>query len=62
MSKRLLWALLLIALSVIVLLVNVNAGAVSIFLLPKIAIGPMSQSVAFLTFMIVGAVIGILLK
>ena len=60
MSKRLLWALLLIAVSVIILIMNTGAS-VSIVLLPNIAITTI-KALAFLIFIAVGVVIGILLK
>ena len=60
MSKRLLWALLLIAVSVIILIMNTGAS-VSIVLLPNIAITTI-KALAFLIYIAVGVVIGILLK
>jgi len=60
MSKRLLWALLLIAVSVIILIMN-TGDQVSIVLLPKVAITTI-KSLAFLLFIAVGVVIGVLLK
>ncbi len=60
MSKRLLWALLLIAVSVIILILN-SRGSVDITILPKVAI-TMVKSIAFLIFVSIGVTIGILLK
>ena len=60
MSKRLLWALLLIALSVIVLILNTR-GSVDIYILPKVAIATL-KSIAFLVFIAIGVTIGVLLK
>ena len=59
MSKRLLWALILIALVVIVLLLNTgNRVAVDLgFADPR-----MIQSVAFFIFTCVGVAIGLLLR
>jgi hypothetical protein len=60
MSKRLLWALLLIAVSVIILILN-SRGSVDITILPKVDI-TMVKSIAFLIFVSIGVTIGILLK
>jgi len=60
MSKRLLWALLLIAVSAIVLIMN-TGDDVAIFLLPRIAITTV-KALAFLIFIATGVVIGVLLK
>ena len=60
MTKRLLWALLLIAISVIILILNAG-GRVSIVLLPAIDINAV-KSIAFLIFLSMGVVIGLLLK
>ena len=60
MTKRLLWALLLIAFSVIILILNAG-GQVSITLLPKVDIHTI-KSVAFLIFLSIGVIIGLLLK
>jgi len=60
MSKKLLWALLLIALSVILLILNAG-GDVSIALLPKVKVDTL-RSVAFLIFIADGVAIGLLLK
>lgn len=59
MSKRLLWALLLIAVTVILLILNTK-GNVSLNLI----VGPleMTKAIAFLLFTSTGVVIGILLK
>ena len=60
MNKRLLWALLLIAVSVIVLIFNAG-GKVSIAVLPGVDVS-MLKSIAFLLFVATGVVIGVLLK
>lgn len=60
MSKRLLWALLLIAFLIIVLLLNGN-GHVKVTVLPKVSIATV-RSVAFFIFAGVGVAIGLLLK
>lgn len=60
MSKRLLWALLLIAVSVIILILN-SRGSVDITILPKVTVDAV-RSIAFLFFISVGVTIGLLLK
>jgi hypothetical protein len=60
MNKRLLWALLLIALSVIVLILN-SGQSVSITILPKVALSTV-KSLAFLMFIGTGVIIGLLLR
>jgi hypothetical protein len=61
MSKRLLWALLLIAVSVILLILNTR-GSVDLYVLPNVAIKHMMTSVAFFFFTGVGVAIGLLLR
>lgn len=59
MSKRLLWALLLIAVTVILLILNTK-GNVSLNLI--VGSLEMTKAIAFLLFTSTGVVIGILLK
>ena len=60
MSKHVLYALLLIAVCVIILIMNTH-GSVEITLLPKVALS-MVKSIAFLVFIALGVTIGVLLK
>ena len=60
MSKRLLWGLLLIAVSVIILILHTR-GSVDITILPNVAIATL-KSIAFLIFIAIGVTIGLLLK
>ncbi len=62
MSKRLLWALLLIAVSIIILVSNTR-GSVSVNLLPglDLAITGM-KALVYLGFLATGVIIGILVK
>lgn len=59
MSKRLLYALILIALSVVVLILNRGSVDVQI---PFATIPNALKSIVFLVFLGVGVVIGVLLK
>ena len=60
MSKRLLWGLALIAVSVLILLLNTK-GHVAVYVWPGVALSLM-KSIAFLIFITIGVTIGILLK
>jgi hypothetical protein len=60
MNKRLLSALIIIALSVIILILN-TAGRVSIVVLPGFDVSTV-KSIAFLVFISLGVVIGLLLR
>lgn len=60
MSKKILWLLLLIVLMAVVLIFNAR-GSVKVVLFPGLAFS-LIKSVAFLIFMGVGVVMGILLR
>jgi hypothetical protein len=60
MNKKLLWALLLIAVAAIILILN-TSGRVSITVLPGVTF-EWIRSIAFLVFISAGVAIGLLLK
>ena len=60
MSKKLLWALLLIAVCVIIMILNTR-GSVPITILPKVEITAI-KAIAFFIWTALGVAIGVLLR